>query len=278
MGDEILRSRTARQAAEAALVRVVHHYGAKPEFVVLGGLVPELLCSASRYRHAGTTDIDVQVDLEIACGSVNMNRLEQSLLNAEFTPIGQRAWRWVSDDPSLRRAVVKFELLADLTDHAAGDTIHFDGCSQLGAVNLRGTGFAARDIETRKLKAKVGGIPYEVEVNVTGLAGFLLAKTAAAHSRRKPKDWYDVAFVLLNNDFGGVAAAAARVRKIFGQDLALMKTALDDLAANFQIGAQGPDAYSEQMRIDHPEMEARQLRADAVLAVTEFYDALFHSL
>jgi len=34
---------------------------------------------------------------------------------------------------------VKFELLADLSDHAAGSTIRFDGCTQLGAVNLRGT-------------------------------------------------------------------------------------------------------------------------------------------
>ena len=57
MPDEPLRSQAARLAAEAALVRVVHHYGARPEFVVLGGLVPELLCSTSSHRHAGTTDI-----------------------------------------------------------------------------------------------------------------------------------------------------------------------------------------------------------------------------
>ena len=44
-------------------MRVVHHYGARPEFVVLGGLVPELLCAGSGWRHAGTTDVDVQVVL-----------------------------------------------------------------------------------------------------------------------------------------------------------------------------------------------------------------------
>ena len=69
MADEQPRSRQARAAAERALIRIVHHYGAKPEFVVLGGLVPDLLCTASPYRHAGTTDIDVQVDLEIARGA-----------------------------------------------------------------------------------------------------------------------------------------------------------------------------------------------------------------
>lgn len=40
MTDEAPRSRMARVAAEAALVRVLHHYGERPEFVVLGGLVP----------------------------------------------------------------------------------------------------------------------------------------------------------------------------------------------------------------------------------------------
>jgi hypothetical protein len=38
----------------------------------------------------------------------------------------------------------------------------------------------------------------QAEINVTGLAGFLLAKMAAAHGRLKAKDWYDIAFVLLN--------------------------------------------------------------------------------
>lgn len=58
MTDEAPRSRTARQAAEQALVRVVHHYGATPEFVLLGGLVPEIaaraaITSAPRRRERG---------------------------------------------------------------------------------------------------------------------------------------------------------------------------------------------------------------------------------
>ncbi|MBW2258586.1 MAG: hypothetical protein JRI25_28905 [Deltaproteobacteria bacterium] len=90
MEDDVGRSQAARAAAEAALVRVVHHYGKRPEFVVLGGLVPALLCAESDYQHAGTTDIDVQVDLEIALEAVNTKRLEQALRNAEFEPDGER--------------------------------------------------------------------------------------------------------------------------------------------------------------------------------------------
>ena len=134
MPDEEPRSRAARRAAELALVRVIHHYGSRPEFVVLGGLVPELLCSASEFQHAGTTDIDVQVDLEIACGSVNTARLEQALRNAEFEPDSERVWRWWAGGPD-RRTLVKFELLADIDDIPAGADIHFDGCQTLGAAN-----------------------------------------------------------------------------------------------------------------------------------------------
>jgi len=275
--EELIRTRAARQAAEAALVRVVHHYGTRPEFVVLGGLVPELLCSTSKFQHAGTTDIDVQVDLEIACGSVNTKQLEQALLNAEFQPSGERAWRWVSTDPAFKKAAVKFELLADLSNHAAGDTVMFDGCARLGAVNLRGTGFAAKDIEIKTIAAKIGGKHYEVGVNVTGISGFLLAKIAAAYSRRKPKDWYDIAFVLLNNDLGGVQPAAAKVLKIFKSELGPMKTALDDLYANFQRGGQGPEAYASQMLVDHPELNAQQLRADAILGISAFHAAVSSS-
>jgi hypothetical protein len=264
----------ARAAAERALVRVVHHYGARPEFVVLGGLVPELLCSQSDLAHAGTTDVDVQVNLEIACASANMPRLERALRNAEFEPDGDRAWRWTAEGAT-GIAVVKFELLADLDDAARGSTIDFDDCEQLSAVNLRGTAFAARDVVVTTLAARIGGVRHVVEVNVTGLAGFLLAKAAAARERRKTKDWYDIAFVLLHNDAGGPEAAALAVRRRFGEALPSTATALDDLVANFASpGSQGPRAYVEQMLVDHPELDARTLAADAVVAVREFNRAL----
>lgn len=276
MADESARSREARAAAERALVRVVHHYGSRPGFVVLGGLVPELLCSGSDYRHAGTTDVDVQVDLEIACGSVNTARLERALRNAEFEPQGEVVWRWIAEGTT-PRTVVKFELLADLEDAPAESTIRFDECESLGAVNLRGSGFASRDVVARTLSARIGGQTYTAEVNVTGLAGFLLAKAAAARSRRKPKDWYDLAFVLLHNDAGGPAAGARAVRERFGDELVgSIRIALDDLLANFENPtAQGPRAFVEQMLLDHPALDPITLAADAVLAVEEFHRGLF---
>jgi hypothetical protein len=274
MQEEPERNRAARAAAERALIRVVHHYGTRPEFVVLGGLVPDLLCAKSGFQHAGTTDIDVQVDLEIACGSVNTSRLERALRNAEFEPDSQRTWRWVAETAG-PQTVVKFELLADLDDVPAQVTVDFDGCEHLGAVNLRGTGFASRDVEVRELRARIGGLEQMAEINVTGLAGFLLAKCAAARSRRKAKDWYDIAFVLLHNQAGGPDEAARAVIDRFGDERREVRTGMDDLLANFATtDAQGPVAYAEQMKIDHADLDRNVLRADAVVAVETFHRLL----
>ena len=253
------------------MLHIIHCYGRRPEFVVVEGLVPELLCTDSGLRHAGTTDVDVQVDLEITSGAVNAVRLEGALRDAGFIPEDGRPWRWVTGRAS-GAVVVKFELLADLRDEPTEATITFDACENLGALNIRGTGFAARDVEVRELNARIEGVDLRGDVNVSGLAGFLLAKTAAAYSRRQPKDWYDIAFVLLHNDVGGPAAAAELVRDRFMTEIGAIRMALRDLRANFETpDAQGPQTYVRQMRIDHPDLDPSTLAADALLAVQEFH-------
>jgi hypothetical protein len=268
---EPVRTAAARRAAELALVRVVHHYGGRPEFVLLGGLVPALLCSNSSKRHAGTSDVDVQVNLEIAGGSVHTARLEQALLNTGFEPDDERVWRWELTDPDGVRATVKFELLADLDDEPNNATVEFTGCVHLGAANLRGTGYAARDIVIQTIRANDHGTRREAEINVTGLAGFLLAKVAAAYGRRKEKDWYDVAFVLLHNDHGDATAAAERVLEVFGPLRGEMRTQLQDLRANFaDTSAQGSLAYAKQFIENHPDEDAVTVATDGQLAVAAF--------
>jgi hypothetical protein len=243
---------------------------------MLGGLVPEILCSGSAFQRAGTTDVDVQVNLEIVEGAVNASRLENALRNADFVPDVDKIWRWQAEGVPTK-TIVKFELLADRDDAPAEATVEFDGCDELGALNLRGTGFAAEDFDTQQLTARVGGVVHEVQVNVAGIAGFLLAKAAAAYSKRKPKDWYDIAFVLLHNDEGGPEAAAAQVIDRFGGALrGSIRTALDDLLANFRTTtAQGPQAYALQMIEDHPELSRSEMTADAVAAEHEFHAAVF---
>ncbi|WP_343074804.1 nucleotidyl transferase AbiEii/AbiGii toxin family protein [Phytoactinopolyspora alkaliphila] len=106
---------------------------------------------------------------------------------------------------------------------------------------------------------------------MTGLAGFFLAKCAAVHGRREPKDWYDIAFMLLHDQYGGPAAAEL-VNTRFAADLkGEVTTALRDLAANFAVpAAQGPSAYVDQLLVDHPDFDADVATADAMTAVQKF--------
>lgn len=269
--NDVIRSRAAREAAESALVRLIHHYGRRPEFVVLGGLVPELLCSASQWQHAGTTDVDVQVDLEVASGSVNAPLLESALASAGFRADSEHIWRWV-ERSGQSYSVVKFELLADQSDVPNNTTIRFSDCRNLGAANLQGTGFAARDVELRRLSRYVDGVEREIEVNITGTAGFLLAKIAAARIRRATKDWYDIAFVLLHNNMGGPRGAGQAVVERFRSDLrGEILSALVDLKANFSTpDDQGSRAYAEQMNLDNPAIPVDTNAADAVAALQVF--------
>lgn len=87
--------------------------------------------------------------------SVNSARLERALRDCAFTPDDQRVWRWRDDSSS--EMIVKIEFLADLDDVGDYKTLIFDGCDSLGAINLRGSGFAARDWNLCPFATAIGG-------------------------------------------------------------------------------------------------------------------------
>lgn len=181
------------------------------------------------------------------------------------------------------KAVIKFELLADLADQPQGADVHFNNADKLGAVNLRGTGYASKDFAPRTLVAYEQGAKITAAVNVTGLAGFLLAKTAAAYGRHKAKDYYDIAFVLLHHNVvldndGDPLDPAAVVLHRLGSPVE-MRSAIEDLAANFSNDrAQGVEAYVEQILINNPGLDPQTAATDAQLAVSAFATSLLNTL
>ncbi len=236
--------------------------------------MPDLLCTTSARQHEGTTDVDLQVDLEIQGGSENAARVEGALNRAGFRPDDERIWRW--RDNTAPELVVKVEFLADLEDIPNHQTDSFADCTSLGAVNLRGTGFATRHWEMRSITAQIDGAPQSAALRVATLPAYLLAKTHAAHGRGLPKDWYDIAYVLLHNDEGGPVAAGRRVRDQFGDRLeGATVTALSELSANFaDETAQGSLAYASTTLRIHPELDRDVLANDAAAAVAAFTGVL----
>ncbi len=115
-----------------------------------------------------------------------------------------------------------------------------------------------------------------VQLRVATLPAYRLAKTHAAQGRNLPKDWYDIAFVLLHNDGGGPSEAARLTVDRFGKDLvAATETAIGELSANFADEiAQGSVAYATTMAGLHPDLDIDVLANDAVAAVAIFVAAL----
>jgi hypothetical protein len=219
-------------------------------------------------QHLGTTDVDVllitHLDADADLGSV-----ERALKRHDFELRGE-AWRWrglIDGRP------VNIEFLCDLDDRPEGEVISPAGCSELAAVNLRGTGYVARDWAWEEVRA-IGpdGSEVSVRVRFAGLEGYLLSKCVAVRTRGLQKDYYDFAFVLLHNRAGGPEAAAAQLR---GGALSVLRHTFVEVRARYvRPNDIGPTSYAEQSIQVDPELDLARLRADAVDVVERFFQAL----
>jgi len=268
------RTLDARALAEAALIGITEKFGSTDiPLVVLGGLVPALLCAASGIQHQGTADVDIQINLEVELNGEHAAELERALVAAGFEPHPEYAWRWLDRE---RGTIVKVEFLCDLDNQPGESLVTFSGAKRLGAVNLRGTGYAARDWVLRDLAASIDGRPASAQVRFAGLAGYLIAKAHALRNRRLSKDMYDFAYVLIHNDAGGPEQAADRVIARFGNDLPSLRSTFREVSASFGSPADaGPTAYARAAFEIDPGAPPQQLAADAYAAVAVFVRRLY---
>ena len=268
------RTRDARGLAEAALVRIAAGFGSTDiPLVVLGGLVPELLCAGTNVPHQGTTDVDIQINLEVEIDGEHAFQLEEALVAAGFAADPERAWRWLDH---AHGTLVKVEFLCDLANQPARALVKFTGANTLGAVNLRGTGYAARDWVLRNLNAHIDGRLVSAHVRFAALAGYLVAKAHALRDRRLEKDMYDLAYVLIHNDSGGSMPAADRVLAVFGKDMPYLMSMFREVAASFSSPADaGPVSYARLALDTVPDADPDQLAADAYAAVIAFVTRMY---
>ena len=109
----------------------------------------------------------------------------------------------------------------------------------------------------------------EFESRVTGPIAFLVAKLDARIQRDKPKDAYDIVWLIENWPGGPVAAAASFAQRSAFSDVTL--ATLQRLDEFFSDTNQvGPASYARFLSSDNPDLDRRQ----AVGAVSEFVVAL----
>ncbi len=269
------RSPAARALAEEALISLIERVDEEIDVIVLGGLVPEILVGGQDPPapiHLGTTDVDVLIAARLEVEQ-DLGSLEAALHAIDFRPEGF-AWRWRG---KIEGKPVKIEFLCDLPDRQEEEDIELMGCEELFAVNLRGTGFVAEDWHWHTLhRSKPDGGDGEVKVRFAGLRGYLLSKVVSCRSRGLPKDYYDLAYVLLHNRAGGPVQAAREILESrLAENLGGLRSTLVEVSERFRAPINiGPESYAlEYLRADATADE-RSLRADAVAAAKEFFGAL----
>lgn len=272
------RSRAARQLAQDALVSFLHELGDfDPPLVVIGGLVPEVLTRNQQPPvppHLGTTDVDVLIDFQVA-PEANLQPMEDALVKLGFAAdVKTGGWRWVSAD---RGAPIKLEFLCELENEQAGAVIRPTGCRQLGAANLRGTGYVRDDWVIEAVEGRLAdGQMMTLDIRFAGLCGYILAKATALRERSLEKDCYDLAYVLLYNRLGGPAQAArALLAGKLGSRVAGLRTLWLEIADRFGApDRSGAVGYATQAKLVDVGADVAQLRRDAVAAMDEFLGVL----
>ncbi|HEU4462384.1 MAG TPA: hypothetical protein VFR75_07320 [Solirubrobacterales bacterium] len=273
---ELQRSPAARVLAERALVTLLDALeGQDAEIIVLGGLVPEVLVSGQdppAPGHLGTTDVDILLVSHLTVDE-DLGHVERGLKAIDFEPV-EGGWRWRG---RVDGKAVKMEFLCDLATAREHETIEIQGCDELRAQNLRGTGYVAEDWAWEPLTAMLpNGRETEIRARFAKLGGYLLSKLVAARTRGAAKDFYDLAYVLLHNRAGGPReAAAVLLAGDLRDSLAGLSGTLLEIRERFRVpNAIGPNGFAAQSRELYPDLDERELRADAVAAVGEFLDAL----
>ena len=238
---------------EQTLVTLLHRLGPWKEAVFLvGGLAPRYLFPSS--SHAGTTDVDLVVGLDVLAQTEAYRSLETNLKLMGFERSIEEGrpihWRWRKRISASVTVIV--ELLCDRSQVQSGRSIRVSEREQLSALNIRGVNLAVEDFIEVDLRAELldgGGVAIET-VRVVGLAAFLVLKARAYGDRGEQKDAYDLIFCLEQE---GPESAAVRFQALRARssDPSLFEDALRVLERGFATDEitdgyrkNGPIAYA----------------------------------
>ena len=252
--------------------------------VLIGGLVPGLLVPVldpGIQPHVGTADIDLCLSLALVEGdTAAYERIETVLKGLGFEE-GDVSFRW------LRRGsvgiMVEFFCPAGRQrppgrvfrpSHSASPAAKHNLGGRLSALALEAGELLTTDVEVISrifdLPRNKGSI--EMDLRVTGPLAFLTAKVDALHGRDKPKDAYDIVWLIESWPGGPSAAAAAfALRSTYPRPevAAALAAIRHAFASTSRIGARSYARFAAKEVRDEPELERR-----AVGAIAEFMAGL----
>ena len=250
---------------------------------LIGGAVPSLLIAQANLPdgvepHPGTIDVDLGLEimvLEDAGYASIAERLRDAGYRAEEKDedrIRRQTWR---SDPGLGKKVTIDLLIPRSPQQPPGARLqNLQG--DFAALIADGLQLVERDRRKVSLSGHtLRGEAAERSIWVCGPASFLVLKARAIHRREKPKDAYDLHYVLVNWE-PGVSAIAATVREFLDDPDA--QEAVEFLKLDYaSIDSVGPSRagfFLYGNTIAEMRNDVEEAKASAHAYVQRFLDAL----
>ena len=263
---------------ERVLVTLLSGLGPwKDSVYLIGGLVPRYLVPErppGTLAHAGTSDVDIVVELEMLASTEAYYRLEKNLKRLDFERAEnddgeKQSWRWQTKSETGISVIL--ELLAEYPQTSGGDVQRLPVAGNISALNIPHASMVFDHHHTKEIRAELlGGNGVAIEnIRYADLVSFTCLKAFAFDHRRERKDVHDLVYCI---EFaaGGLDAVTEAFRSALrGKHAAAIEEALGILKTRFT-----DDDETEGYRKDGPVAAARFERGDAEDAETREARAL----
>jgi hypothetical protein len=262
---------------ERVLVTLLSRLGPwKNSVYLVGGLVPRYLVSDKPPdvpAHAGTSDVDVVIELQMLTETEAYHTLEENLKKMGFerseNSKGEKlSWRWHTYTED--RALVVLELLADNPELSGGKVQPLPTDGSISALNIPHASMVFDHYETVELTAELlgqNGVATET-VRLADLVSFTCLKAFAFDQRHERKDAHDLAYCIEHRRGGPEAAAemfrAARQGKHAGaidNAIKILKKRFTDDDKTEGYLKDGPVAVAKFELGEGNDVELRETRA-----------------
>lgn len=241
---------------------------------IVGGAVPGLLAATpppGLDPHVGTADLDLHLSLRLLDGETAdyydaiIDGLRSLGLRASDEDGREIKWRWVGRHRDVR---LRVELLCPVRGRAgrpeppAAESPAEANIGPRGEITALAVGFGHlvpddTIIVSRRVQTSGGDLTFEFPV--AGVASWLCLKSDAIMRRDKPKDAYDVVWLLdaLGPDAtaDAVAASPLLAGPLSGEVLAQLAVLVDDQFRD--ESSVGPIAYATFLESDPPSADRR---------------------
>lgn len=178
----------------------------REQMCVVGGLVPSLIidqksCGAGLEQHIGTIDLDLGLSV-VVLGEHLYEKIAKRLRDANIRPDTNPAGNQTTQRWRSREGVTVDFLIPPSSDADRGGRLrHLE--EDFAAIITPGLDLAFQDIQVVDLREALPGAGTAMRtIQVCGPGAFIVLKALAFEKRGKPKDAYDLFYVLRNHAIG----------------------------------------------------------------------------